>query len=276
MEVEDYTPSLEEYHVGDNFPADSEESPQEQEEDVDIEADEDKVAEEVDFPEVGASEVRHAFTEVSSGIEGGVVPEQLREMLQQVHSAMRPEYEVKMVPRPGREEWTALVHIFKGAQKLRTHRSPAPRTYREDAVIDVAWEAIIALHQLEREHFRGTIFSYFPRRKRGERVVRARLVSHAVPRHHTAHNQKTILRLSARLMGTQEELLMTRESLKKAERALQRCRNMESAGASNAHDEEEKTWTATSPVRVPVSDPPVESRRIIMISSPAGSASSRV
>ena len=276
LEVADYTPSSEEYHVADSLPVDSEEDPQEpeEEEEVDIEADEDEVAEEVDYPEVEASEGRYAFTEASSGEEGGVIPGQLREMLQQVHSAMRPEYEVKMVPRPGRDEWTATVHIFQGARRLRTHRSPVPRAYREDAIVDVAWEAITVLHQLEKRRFQHTEFSYFPRRKSGERLVRARLVSHAVPRHHTAHSQKTILRMSGRLMGLQEELLTTRQSLKKAERALQRYRSEEDAGASSAHDEQERTWTATSPVRALDSDPPVESRRVILISSPASSASS--
>ena len=273
LEVADYTPSPEEYHVEESLPVESEEDHQEHEED--IVADEDEVAEEVDCPGMEASEGPHAFAEVSSGDEGGVVPAQLREMLQQVHSAMRPEYEVKMVPRPGRDEWTATVHIFQGVRRLRTHRSPVPRAYREDAIVDVAWEAITVLHQLERRRFQRTEFSYFPRRKSGERVVRASLVSHAVPRHHTAHSQKTILRMSGRLMGLQEELLTTRQSLKKAERALQRYRSMEDAGASSAHDEQERTWTATSPVRALDSDPPVESRRVIMISSPASSASSR-
>ena len=37
MEMEDYEPSPEEYHVDDSLPVDSEEDPQEQEEDIDIE-----------------------------------------------------------------------------------------------------------------------------------------------------------------------------------------------------------------------------------------------
>ena len=180
-----------------------------------------------------------------------------------------------MVPRSGRDEWTALVHIFRGARKLRTHSSPAPRDYREDAVVDAAWEAITALHQIEEQHFRGTVFSCFPRRKSGERIVRARLVSHAVPRHHTTYSQKTILRLSARLMGTQEELQMARERLKKAERTLQQFGGVEDAGASHAHEDVEATWTATSPRRALREEPPVESRHVIMVASPASSASSR-
>ena len=195
--------------------------------------------------------------------KGDYFPEELEKMLKQIGAAWKPVYDLKIVPRPGRDEWTASVNIYNGPEWISGHNSPAPRSTRRQAVTDAAWEAITALSHTHKERLAGTRYGYYPQRESGGKTMTADLVKNEIPFHHTVSNQKAITWMSARLLEAQEEIRVLRDSLQQME-----------GGASNDQADEKKVWSVSSPDRAPVRYPPMDSRDILRVPSSAGSASS--
>ena len=78
-----------------------------------------------------------------------------------------PEYIIKKVPRPGRDEYTAKVDIYYYNRIISTHKGLAPRISAGEAVADVAWEAMTILSYVYRHKLVGTIYNLLPRRRSG-------------------------------------------------------------------------------------------------------------
>jgi hypothetical protein len=51
----------------------------------------------------------------------------LRDLLNHINITTLLEFRIKMVPRPGREEYKAIVEIFSGSNVLSHHKGPAFR-----------------------------------------------------------------------------------------------------------------------------------------------------
>jgi len=80
-----------------------------------------------------------------------------------------PEYKIKRIPRPGRDEFRASVEIYDGNEVISRHTGPTFRLSCEAAVSDAAWEAITSLNYRYRGSLKGTLYSYYPQRKRGSK-----------------------------------------------------------------------------------------------------------
>ena len=70
----------------------------------------------------------------------------LKGLLHKVGINTSPEYHVKRIPRPGRDEFRAEVTIYDGPHVVSKHAGPAFRSTCGAAVSDAAWEAMTALH----------------------------------------------------------------------------------------------------------------------------------
>jgi hypothetical protein len=63
----------------------------------------------------------------------------LRDLLKHINITTLPEFRIKRILRPGREEYMAIVEIISGPNVLSRHKEPAFRTTYPDAVVDAAW-----------------------------------------------------------------------------------------------------------------------------------------
>jgi hypothetical protein len=73
------------------------------------------------------------------GDEAPIPTGRLRDLLNHLNITTPPEFRIKRIPRPGREEYKAIVEIISGPNVLSRHKGPAFRTTYPDAVADAAW-----------------------------------------------------------------------------------------------------------------------------------------
>ena len=105
----------------------------------------------------------------------------LKGLLHKVGIKTSPEYHVKRVPRPGRDEFRAEVTIYDGPHVVSKHASPAFRSTCGAAVSDAAWEAMTALSYYFRRRLEGSSYSYIPQRRCGTARYTAAAVVSDVP-----------------------------------------------------------------------------------------------
>jgi hypothetical protein len=115
-----------------------------------------------------------------------------------------PMYRIKEVSRPGRVEFKAIAEVFFGSRVLCRHKGPAFRTYRSDAVVDAAWQAIISWVRSNKHRLQNSVHYLLPYRKRDQfKVYR---VMKDIPRMETVHHQDVMVELSTRLLAAQREI----------------------------------------------------------------------
>jgi hypothetical protein len=113
-------------------------------------------------------------------------------------------YRIKEVSRPGRVEFKAIAEVFFGSRVLCRHKGPAFRTYRSDAVVDAAWQAIISWVRSNKHRLQNSVHYLLPYRKRDQfKVYR---VMKDIPRMETVHHQDVMVELSTRLLAAQREI----------------------------------------------------------------------
>jgi hypothetical protein len=108
----------------------------------------------------------------------------LRDLLKHINITTPPEFRIKRIPHPGREEYKAIVEIISGPNVLSRHKEPAFRTTYPDAIADAAWQAI-------------TVYHLLPQRKRNQFKVSG--VKSDVPRMLMVHHQDVFVEMSTRL-----------------------------------------------------------------------------
>jgi hypothetical protein len=59
----------------------------------------------------------------------------LRDLLNHINITTLPEFRIKRISRPGREEYKTIVEIISGPNVLNRHKGPAFRTTYQDAVL---------------------------------------------------------------------------------------------------------------------------------------------
>jgi hypothetical protein len=62
--------------------------------------------------------------------------------LNRINITTPPEFRIKRIPQPGREEYKAIVEIISGPNVLSSHKGPAFRPTYQDVVADAAWQVI--------------------------------------------------------------------------------------------------------------------------------------
>jgi hypothetical protein len=128
----------------------------------------------------------------------------LRDLLNRINITTLPEFRIKRIPRPGREEYKAIVEIISGPNVLSRHKGPAFRTTSQDAVTDAAWQAITTYSHRYHDKLRNTVYHLLPQRKKNKfKVSRVRA---DVPRMLMVHHQDVFVEMSTRLQTAQQEI----------------------------------------------------------------------
>jgi hypothetical protein len=84
-------------------------------------------------------ETFHNANEIKTFVDEASIPtDRLRDLLNHINITTPPEFRIKRIPRPGREEYKAIIEIISTPNVLSRHKRPAFRTTYQDAVADAA------------------------------------------------------------------------------------------------------------------------------------------
>jgi hypothetical protein len=112
-------------------------------------------------------ETFHDADEIKTFGDEALIPTgRLRDLLNHLNITTPPEFRIKRILRPGREEYKAIVEIISGPNVLSRHKGPSFRTTYPDAVADVAWQAITTYSRRYHDELRNTVYHLLPQRKR--------------------------------------------------------------------------------------------------------------
>jgi hypothetical protein len=88
---------------------------------------------------VEKDEMFHGTDEIKTFGDEALIPTgRLRNLLNCINITTPPEFRIKRIPRPGREEYKAIMKIINGPNVLSRHKGLAFRTTYQDAVADAA------------------------------------------------------------------------------------------------------------------------------------------
>jgi hypothetical protein len=111
-------------------------------------------------------EIFHVADEIKTfGDEAPIPTGRLRDLLKHINITTPPEFRIKRIPHPGREEYKAIVEIISGPNVLNQHKGPAFRTTYPDAVADAAWQTITTYSRRYHDELRNTVYHLLPQRK---------------------------------------------------------------------------------------------------------------
>ena len=175
----------------------------------------------------------------------------LQELLDMIDISSRPQYFIKRVFRPGREEWIAKVKIFDGNRVMSSHHGPTHRDTCGAAIADAAWEAVTSIGHTLREKLETSTFSHIPRRKPGTREYIVSPVGPYVYPQEMVRTQDIAVELSNSKLKLQEENHTLCKRLRDTESTLRAHIRMRTGEDSDIYSSNIKTWTATSPAREP-------------------------
>jgi hypothetical protein len=103
-------------------------------------------------------EIFHDVDKIKTfGEEAPIPTGRLRDLLQHINITTPPEFRIKTIPRPGREEYKAIVEIISGPNVLSRQKGPAFRTTYPDAVADATWQAITTYSRRCHDELRNTV-----------------------------------------------------------------------------------------------------------------------
>jgi hypothetical protein len=131
------------------------------------------------------------------GNEAPILTGRLRDLLNYLNITTPPEFRIKRVPRPGREEYKAIMEIFNEPNVVSHHKGPAFRTPYQDAVADAAWQAITTYSHRYHDELRNTVYHLLLQRKKNK--FKTSGVKADVPRMLMVHHQDVFMEMSTRL-----------------------------------------------------------------------------
>jgi hypothetical protein len=137
----------------------------------------------------------------SFGNEAPIPTDRLRNLLGHIGITTAPEFRIKKVPRPGREEFRAIVEVFNGPNVVSRHTGPAFRASRNDAVADAAWQAITAWNCTHHRKLKNSVYHLLPQRKKDK--FKASGVGLDVSRMEMVHHQDVSVEMSIRMQDAQ-------------------------------------------------------------------------
>jgi hypothetical protein len=148
------------------------------------------------------SEMFHDADEIKTfGNEALIPTGGLRDLLNHINITTPPEFRIKRILCPGREEYKAMMEIISGPNMLSRHKGPAFRTTYQDPVADTAWQAITTYSRRYHDEPRNTVYHLLPQRKKNKFKVSG--VRTDVPRMLMVHHQDVFVEMSTRLWTTQ-------------------------------------------------------------------------
>jgi iron-sulfur cluster repair protein YtfE (RIC family) len=93
------------------------------------------------------------------------------------------------------------MEIISGPNVLIRHKGPAFRSTCQDAIADVAWQAITTCSHRYHDKLRNTVYHLLPQRKKNKFKVSG--VKTDVPRMLMVHHQDVLVEMSAHLQTAQ-------------------------------------------------------------------------
>jgi hypothetical protein len=118
-------------------------------------------------------------------------------LLNHINITTPPEFRIKRIPCPDREEYKAIMEIISGPNVLSQHKGPTFMTTYQDAVADAAWQAITTYSRRYHDELRNTVYHLLPQRKKNKFKVSG--VKADVPRMLMVHHQDVFVEMSTRL-----------------------------------------------------------------------------
>jgi transposase len=114
-------------------------------------------------------ETFHDANEIKTfGNETPILTGRLKGLLNCINITTPPEFRIKRIPRPGREEYNSIMEIISGPNVLSRHKGPAFRTTYQNAVADTAWQTITTYSHRYHDELRNTVYHLLPQRKKNK------------------------------------------------------------------------------------------------------------
>jgi hypothetical protein len=155
------------------------------------------------------------------------------------------------------------VEIINRPNVLSRHKGSAFRTTYQDAVADVAWQAITTYSRRYHDELRNTIYYLLPQRKKNK--FKSSGVKTDVLRMLMVHHQDAFVEMSTRLQTAQQEIQKLRDLLRDSNATIRAYQRMVAGEASDLYASDTCTWSATS------SRPGAKDELAINIHSPSDS-----
>jgi hypothetical protein len=150
-------------------------------------------------------ETFHDADEIKTFGDEALIPTgRLRDLLNRINITTPPEFRIKRIPRPDREEYKAIMEIISGPNVLSQHKGPAFRTTHQDAVADAAWHPITTYSSRYHDELRNTNYYLLPQRKKN--MFKASGVKADVPRRLMVHHQDVVVEMSTHLQTAKQEI----------------------------------------------------------------------
>jgi hypothetical protein len=118
-------------------------------------------------------------------------------LLNHINITTPPEFRIKRIMRPSREEYKAIVEILSRPNVLSRHKGPAFRTTYQDVVANTACQAITTYSRIYHDELRNIVYHLLPQRKKNKFKVFG--VKADVPRMLMVHHQDVFVEMSTRL-----------------------------------------------------------------------------
>jgi hypothetical protein len=155
------------------------------------------------------------------------------------------------------------MEIISGPNVLSRHKGPAFRTTHQDAVANVAWQAITTYSSRYHDELRNTVYYLLPQRKKNKFKVSG--VKADVPIMLMVHHQNVFVEIRTRLQTTQQEIQKLRDQLRDSDATIRAYQRMVAGEASDLYASDTCTWSTTSSGPRAKDEPTIDSH------SPSGS-----
>jgi hypothetical protein len=165
-------------------------------------------------------------------------------LLNHINITTSPEFRIKRISRPGREEYKAIMEIISGPNVLNRHKGLVFRTTYQHAVADAAWQAITTYSRRYHDELRNTVYHLPPQRKKNKFKVSG--VKADVPRMLMVHHQDVFVEMSTHLQTAQQEIQKLRDQLRDSDATFRAYQRMVAGEASDLYTADTCTWSATS------------------------------
>jgi hypothetical protein len=129
----------------------------------------------------------------TTGNEALIPTGRLWDLLNHLNITTPPEFRIKRVSRPGREEYKEIVEIFSGPNGLSRHKGLAFKATYQDAVADAAWLEITTYNRIYHEELKNTVYHLLPQRKNKFKTFG---VKADIPKMLMVHHQDVALEMS--------------------------------------------------------------------------------
>jgi hypothetical protein len=177
-------------------------------------------------------EMFHDIDEIKTfGNEALIPTGRLKDLLNRINTTTLPEFRIKRIPRPGREEYKAIVEILSGPNVLSWHKGLAIRTTCQDAVAGAAWRAITTYNHRYHDELRNTFYHLLPQRKKNKFKVFG--VRADVPKMLMVHHQDVFVEMSTHLQTAQQEIQKLRDQLRDSDATVRAYQRMVAGEASD-------------------------------------------